>query len=279
LSAQFLRQRKTPSVGIFLPRQPNRLISDLVIGLSDEANKHDFPINIFFGQDPQSYTEFINKHKQAASTGIITYPYYLLNSGEQIANEITAYCKSGGQALLLNNFGRIDLPNVPSVDINDSAGAVMAAEHLLSKQCDKYVICYNPEAINDGYINRRTKAFSEALQKATIKADIITLSEAEPYLQEYSSGRLGIFCITDACALQLIKQAEHMNFKIGDNFQVIGFDNLYLTQIMSPRLTTVHQPFEEMGQVAMKKILNMIHMNKQESNEELTPCLLKRETA
>jgi LacI family transcriptional regulator len=279
IAAQFLRQRKTPAIGIFLPRKPNRLISDLVIGLSDEANKHDFPINIFFGQDPQCYIEFIHKNKQIASTGIITYPYHLLDSPEILKKEIESYCKSGGKALLLNNFSTINLPHVPSVNIDDTRGAEIAAEQLLKQKCSKYLLCYHSEERSDGYIERRIDGFSRAMRNAGEDFEIIKLENAEDCLKNNVGSRLGVFCLTDSCALQLTKKAEKADFQIGENFLVIGFDNLYLTEIISPGLSTIHQPFEEMGRTAMRKIVNMIRFGIEEESKVLTPHFVKRGTA
>jgi DNA-binding LacI/PurR family transcriptional regulator len=109
--------------------------------------------------------------------------------------------------------------------------------------------------------------------------EIIKLENAEDYLKNNVGSRLGVFCLTDSCALQLTKKAEKADFQIGENFLVIGFDNLYLTEIISPGLSTIHQPFEEMGRTAMRKIVNMIRFGIEEESKVLTPHFVKRGTA
>jgi LacI family transcriptional regulator len=202
----------------------------------------------------------------------------LLDSPDLIAHEIKGYCASGGKALLLNNFNSISLPNVPSVDIDDNHGARIATEHLLEKKCDKYLLCYKPEVREDGYIERRINGYSQVMQDAGLIPEIVKLSEIDSCLCQLHDSKIGVFCLTDSCGLKLIKMAEEAKWDIGNNFMIVGFDNLYLTEIIKPRLTTMHQPFEEMGRIAMNKIINMILFGIAEKSTTIVPSLIKGET-
>jgi transcriptional regulator, LacI family len=47
-----------------------------------------------------------------------------------------------------------------------------------------------------------------------------------------------------------------LKLKIPDDIAVTGFDDIYLSRLLSPRLTTVHAPIEELGSKAVKYLLN-----------------------
>ena len=57
------------------------------------------------------------------------------------------------------------------------------------------------------------------------------------------------------------------------------WDNLELSSLMTPALTTVAQPMDEIGRTSAKIIINMVENNKLEQREVILPVSLKiRET-
>ena len=67
-----------------------------------------------------------------------------------------------------------------------------------------------------------------------------------------------IFCSCDAIAREVYKTASQMGLKIGVELSVAGFDDDPLAAYLSPALTTVHQPFTEMGAAAMHMLRDRI---------------------
>jgi len=47
-------------------------------------------------------------------------------------------------------------------------------------------------------------------------------------------------------------------YKVPEDISFIGFDDVEIARMYNPTLTTIHQPFEEKGLQATKKIINMI---------------------
>ncbi len=55
---------------------------------------------------------------------------------------------------------------------------------------------------------------------------------------------------------------------------MIGFDDISITQFVDPPLTSVHQPFFEMGQVAMRVLIGGISGKKPEGTKVVLPMNL-----
>ena len=69
------------------------------------------------------------------------------------------------------------------------------------------------------------------------------------------------------------------NIRIPDEMSVVGFDDVMYTPQMSPPLTTIHQPLEEMGKMAASMLLRLIAGQQLESNHvELSTSLVVRES-
>ena len=59
---------------------------------------------------------------------------------------------------------------------------------------------------------------------------------------------------------------------------MIGFDNINAAAYTSPRLTTIHQPLDEIGRTATQCLLNRLHNTVVPPDEVVEPILVARES-
>jgi LacI family transcriptional regulator len=52
--------------------------------------------------------------------------------------------------------------------------------------------------------------------------------------------------------------ARELGLRIPDDISIIGFDDIPQASLVYPKLTTVRQPLEQMGRVAVKMLLEQI---------------------
>ena len=55
-----------------------------------------------------------------------------------------------------------------------------------------------------------------------------------------------------------MQQADKMGIRVPEELSITGFDNLYFTAFLRPPLTTVIQPFKEIGESAIRLLGDMI---------------------
>lgn len=67
-----------------------------------------------------------------------------------------------------------------------------------------------------------------------------------------------IFAGNDVLAFGCIRAAIEKGIRIPDDLSIIGFDNVELSQITNPPLTTIDQPKYEIGKAAIEMLLNMM---------------------
>jgi len=65
-------------------------------------------------------------------------------------------------------------------------------------------------------------------------------------------------CINDITAIGALKAIQDCNFKVPDDISVISIDDIDIAQYVSPMLTTMHIPIEEMGKMAAKILIDRI---------------------
>lgn len=92
-----------------------------------------------------------------------------------------------------------------------------------------------------------------------------------------------VMAANDMMALGAMKALQELGYDIPRSVEVIGFDNIVFSQITDPTLTTVQQPTIEMGQIAVKTLIDAID-SKNDSKSvssrtiKLKPRILKRKT-
>lgn len=89
-----------------------------------------------------------------------------------------------------------------------------------------------------------------------------------------------VFAGNDHSALLLLKHLASLNVRVPNDLSVIGFDNLSFTEYLTPPLTTIDQPKQEMGRRAVELLLERITFPgaTEPRREVLHPHLIIRES-
>ena len=87
-----------------------------------------------------------------------------------------------------------------------------------------------------------------------------------------------ILAANDMMALGALKAVRELGYKVPDEVQIIGFDNIEFSQYCEPALSTVQQPTFEMGAKAVRLLVDLIDKNAAVQPERLIPKLLMRKT-
>lgn len=155
----------------------------------------------------------------------------------------------------------------PYVSIDDYEAATNAAEYIVSCNCNKIAMINGPMSFK--YAVKRQEGFIDTLHKRdiSIRPDwIVNLPEID-YQMAYSAVcRLlnsevrpnAFFVISDIFAAAVIRAAKRFNLSVPDDIIVVGFDNLDLSMMTCPTITTVNQPSFQLGYSACELLLDSI---------------------
>lgn len=103
--------------------------------------------------------------------------------------------------------------------------------------------------------------------------------EKTKLLLEQCKDVTAIFAIRDHSVPGVYAGVREMGLRIPEDISVIGFDDQPFAEELYPRLTTVHQPFSEMGSKAVEKLLHIIRTREQELTKDvISPRLVVRES-
>jgi LacI family transcriptional regulator len=68
----------------------------------------------------------------------------------------------------------------------------------------------------------------------------------------------GIFITNDFCAAVFQETVKEAGCRIPEDIAIVGFNNDVITRIISPKLTTINYPGEEMGERAARSLLDQM---------------------
>ena len=157
---------------------------------------------------------------------------------------------------------------VSSVGINDYAATQQAIEYFLSMHRTKIAMVNGP--LSYRYAQARLNAFKSITKSAglTIPPEwIIQLPELNHDMAFSSVIQLlntanppdSFFCVSDVLAAATVRAVQYSSLKIPDDIMIIGFDNIVLSQLTTPSITTISQPQFQLGFLAGKFLIEKIN--------------------
>jgi len=78
-----------------------------------------------------------------------------------------------------------------------------------------------------------------------------------------------VFCSNDDMAFGAIKAIREAGLVVPDDISIVGFDNMDFTQFLTPALTTVQRPVEEMSRHGAEILLEKINGTYNSDSEEI----------
>ena len=164
----------------------------------------------------------------------------------------------------------IDPMNLPRVDVvsvgaTNWSGGFTATEHLVQLGHER--IAFVGGSVRASCGQARLHGYLAALSTATIPVDPDLVCHGRfTYDTGYEQGlRLlrraqpptAIFAGCDPIAFGVIEAARERGLSVPTDLSVVGFDDTYTAAWSAPPLTTIRQPLQEMGRVALRTLVRL----------------------
>ena len=155
--------------------------------------------------------------------------------------------------------------SITNVGIDDYAGGELAARHFLENG-HRNLAFYGPEVLDNGVVTHRMRGFVTVLREAGISLPPenfmdLGVKDLGAALKRLCSGEnpvTGIFTTADNCAYRIYSEAYRMGIRVPDDLSVIGFDDLNMSAMITPPLTTVRQDIKKKAAVTCDLLMKHI---------------------
>ncbi|MBL4933150.1 LacI family DNA-binding transcriptional regulator [Clostridium paridis] len=176
----------------------------------------------------------------------------------------------------------VDNPKVLNIGIDDCKGGYLATKYLIDKGHSSIVFA-SPIIKRNGVVEERFLGYKMALKEGGIPFNSKNIYQQEIVASEgielghklsKRNDVTAIFATADILAAGIISGLNEQGKRVPDDFSVIGFDDLYISSITAPRLTTIHQDPQEKGKVAAESLIKVIEGDEIENNNLILPVSL-----
>lgn len=262
-SAQSLARRKANTIGCIIPYFAGYFYSELLHGIQRKLREFEYALILYSVDIKQSKEFFLRRAlKERRVDGI------LFVSMEITQRYVDKFLSNGLPIVLVNSFH----PGLDSITVDSTEGAYIATKHLIE-------LGYTKIAMIDGQLKSiparlRFEGFKKALQQHGFHFDkryfVICdfADEADGFNKE--AGYLAmqklldlgeempraVFVSSDIQAIGVMQAIKERGFVVPDDIAVIGFDDIELARYVG--LTTMRQPILEMGELAVKRLMEKI---------------------
>jgi LacI family transcriptional regulator len=162
---------------------------------------------------------------------------------------------------------RVRLRNdVLSVSAANFSGARQATEHLTQLGHRHIGVISVTPALAAG--DARLAGHRSALADIGQFVDPALIRYGEPVIAtgEWAGAELldlplaptAIVCFNDKVAVGVLHAAERRGLRVPEDVSVVGFDDIDVSRATSPQLTTVRQPLQEMGRMAVTSLMRVL---------------------
>ncbi|WP_320128755.1 LacI family DNA-binding transcriptional regulator [uncultured Sphaerochaeta sp.] len=206
--------------------------------------------------------------------------YHIPNGDTSVLSDIVPFCP-----MVSVNMA---FPGMPSIVLDNVAGGLQAAEHLVSCGVKHpAIICGQETRVSA--IDRLT-GFSRRIQQfgLALKAENILFGDYQAEHGYVSAKRLlendaaidGIFCENDFLAAGAINAIKDLGYSVPEDIKILGFDNRDFSVFWAPPISTFEIPLHDMGLLGMYKLKEMIETKKEANTEVVTlqPKILPRKS-
>ncbi len=259
--ARNLSSKRSNTIGVVVPKIAHFFFSAVIESIYDTAFHNNYEIILTVSQE-NSEREI--KHIESLLAMRVDG---LIVSITQQTRDSAIFDKVKKQGIPLTFIDRVlDIPGTSSVTVDDRGGTFQAIEHAIKHGYTKIAHLAGFPEINIGL--RRYQGFEDAMKQYNIPINsdwVIYGGFGEEagyrgFMKLYNSNNLPefIFAVTYPVALGVYAAVEEVGLKIPDDIDIMCFGNSDVNRFISPSLSCVNQPTEQLGKTAVELILDQI---------------------
>ena len=258
-AARVLASRKTNTIGLILSEIGGAFFPHLLKGIEAEARVTGYELLIHSTQGAHTHQRKpLGEHN---TDGLLVF-----TSSLEI-NELYRLESINFPVVLMHQTPPDGL-NIPVITIENKDGAEMLVNHLIEKhQRRRIVYMQGPEGHEDS--QWRERGYRQALEKHDIPFDprLVVVGgfeeeQAFATVQQMLAAGVefdAIFAGDDDTAMGVYRALKMAGRVIPRDVAVVGFDDVQFARYISPALTTVRAPIEEVGREAVRQLAKLMN--------------------
>ena len=273
-SARNLKLNDARNIAVLVKGITNPFFTSMIKVFEKECSDHDYALVLEHVEEEQDETELAALlEKEKRLNGLIFLGGNPVQSVERLKRLTVPFV-----------FCSVAVPDRKAfeeysyVAIDDRAEAEKVTDYLIEQGRKRIALLSDAESdISNGML--RLEGYLHALEKHGIEPDPalicrpISIQKTYTYENGYQrtvdlirSGTKfdAIFAIADSIAIGCLRALRDQGIRVPEDVAVIGFDGLEIGHYLTPALSTLQQPVDEMAEASMHALLGLLEEREKE---------------
>jgi LacI family transcriptional regulator len=253
--ARSLRMSRTMTLGLVVPDTSNPFFAQLSRAIEEAAFAENYTLLIGnAAENDERQTQYVRTFLARQVDGLFLVPAHGPTSC------VAELRRSGVPWLSLDR--QIPGASAPAVLADNRGGARTATEHLIGHGRRSIACISGPEDVVPA--NERVAGWRDALAESGVRPSEMSVwhgafGRRAGYLgarELLADGRFdAVFVASDQQAIGVLRALQEMGVRCPDDIAVASFDGIAAAAYSTPGLTTMTQPFAELGRIVVAQLL------------------------
>ncbi len=259
------RNKGTKTICFALYRKHGAVVADtpffseLSEGIQKTCKDEGYKLNIIYLYGDDTLEHQVEDIRYSDCAGLI------LLGTEMAAEDFAPFAHFNIPVVLLDVY----LPDAKRdcVLINNIQGAYQATDHLIT--CTQKQPGYLKSSYSISNFEERADGFYKAVRTHGMSPSKCIVHKLAPSIEGAMADMLAwiqgggelascYFADNDLIAIGAMKALQKSGYRIPRDIAIIGFDNLPMGDYLEPSLTTIHVPKQYMGEMAARRLMDVL---------------------
>jgi LacI family transcriptional regulator len=251
-AARSLITGRTGSIGLVVPDLENPFFGSICKGVQARARAAGYAVFIAdTDEDPALEAEVVRSLSKQVDGVILCSARGTDAAVERLAED--------GAMVLINRR----LPNIPSITFDNGGGLRAVMRHLVALGHRRIAYAAGP---SNSWSNRERSLAFTAYRAPSAELELIELGNFPPFFSggtqagdlAIASGATAIVAFNDLMAVGLVDRLAQRGLSVPNDISVTGFDNVAVSTLVAPHLTTVDFPRIQIGRASVDALLETV---------------------
>lgn len=258
--AQSMRLKDTRTIGVLIPDFGNLGYLDLLKAVESNLRRNEYiPVIASTSDQYEKEVQQVRRFISRQLDGIIFFTYNISKEHYRFYKDLTKQIPC-----VFMDQTEDDIP-INQVFTNGRLGLRMSTEYFIGKGYKRIGLIYGKTSAT----RPRAQGYVDALLANGIAVSPELIYEcqfdfddgfrAAQYFVGLADPPKAIVSVTDVLAGGAMKGFKEAGFHVPADIEIIGYDNIKYSMMLETSLSTVAQPFKEIGQQAVQILINKIN--------------------
>lgn len=275
--ARSLSSRRAGIIGLVIPLAIQSLFEDpffprLMQGIAQGCNTHDYILSLFLLHTLEEEAKLYPRisRRQLLDGVIVT----ATRNGDPLISQLLA------NQIPFVLHGRHEDPRVSFVEVDNVIGAYTAVTHLVRLGRRRIALITGPSASlaaedrKRGYLNALQERRVRVDESLIFHGDFTETSSYEAMQRLLPHKPDAVFVASDTMALGALRALREAGVRVPDEVAMVGFDDMPQAATADPPLTTVRQPIQRAGVLAVEMLIDILQNGAEPARRIILPTEL-----